>query len=162
MLAQMAGQYLNIEPPARSEIRVNVLGINHFTWVDRAYYQGHDLFDLLHHHLKQPGTLRPYTQAEVESWNDWFHSADQVKFALFQRFGILAAAGDRHLVEFLPGFIHSPENLFKWGLIRTPVSCGRPPGRGCAAYQSTHCQSGVDHRSGADRKHRSGLPGILQ
>jgi hypothetical protein len=49
------------------------------------------------------------------------YSADQVKFALFQRFGVLAAAGDRHLVEFLPGFIHSPETLFKW-VIRTPVA----------------------------------------
>jgi alpha-galactosidase len=58
----------------------------------------------------------------VESWNDWFYSADQVKFALFQRFGVLAAAGDRHLVEFLPGFIRSPETLFNWGIIRTPVS----------------------------------------
>jgi alpha-galactosidase len=35
---------------------------------------------------------------------------------------VLAAAGDRHLVEFLPGFIRSPETLFKWGVIRTPVS----------------------------------------
>jgi alpha-galactosidase len=122
MLARLAGASLNIEPPARSEIRVNVLGTNHFTWVDRAYYQEHDLLDLLKQHLEQPGTLRTYTQAEVESWNDWFHSADQVKFALFQRFGILAAAGDRHLVEFLPGFIRSPETLFKWGVIRTPVA----------------------------------------
>jgi alpha-galactosidase len=122
MLARIASQYLDIEVPPRREIQVNVLGINHFTWVDRASYQGHDLLELLRHHLEQPGTLRAYTQAEVESWNDWFHSADQVKFALFQRFGILAAAGDRHLVEFLPGFIRSPETLFKWGIIRTPVS----------------------------------------
>jgi alpha-galactosidase len=41
---------------------------------------------------------------------------------LFQRFGVLPAAGDRHLVEFLPGFVRSPETLFKWGVIRTPVS----------------------------------------
>jgi len=122
MLARVASQYLKIELPPRSEIEVNVLGINHFTWIDRATYQGHDLLQLLKHHLEQPGTLRTYTQAEVESWNDWFHSTDQVKFTLFQRFGILAAAGDRHLVEFLPGFIQSPETLFKWGIIRTPVS----------------------------------------
>lgn len=122
ILAQIAGQYLGIATPARSEIQVNVLGINHFTWVDRATYQGHDLLDLLRHHLEQPGVLRTCTQAEVESWNDWFHSAEQVKFTLFQRFGILAAAGDRHLVEFLPGFIGSAEILFKWGVIRTPVS----------------------------------------
>jgi alpha-galactosidase/6-phospho-beta-glucosidase family protein len=122
MLARLAAQYLNIEIPPRHEIQVNVLGINHFTWIDRAIYQGNDLLDLLRHHLEQPGTLRTFMQEEVESWNDWFYSTDQVKFALFQRFGILPAAGDRHLVEFLPEFIHSPEVLFKWGVIRTPVS----------------------------------------
>jgi alpha-galactosidase len=122
MLAGVAAKYLNIEPPPRSEIEVNVLGINHFTWIDQATYQGHELLDLLKHHLEQPGTLRTFTQREVESWKDWFYSTDQVKFALFQRFGILAAAGDRHLVEFLPGFIQSPETLFQWGIIRTPVS----------------------------------------
>jgi galacturan 1,4-alpha-galacturonidase len=122
MLARVASQYLNIEIPPKNEIQVNVLGINHFTWIDQAIYQEHNLLDLLKYHLEQPGTLRTYTQEEVEGWNDWFHSADQVKFALFQRFGILAAAGDRHLVEFLPGFIRSPETLFKWGVIRTPVS----------------------------------------
>jgi len=122
MLARVASQYLSIELPPRNEIQVNVLGINHFTWIDQATYQGHDLLELLKHHLEQPGTLHTYTQAEVESFNDWFHSTDQVKFTLFQRFGILAAAGDRHLVEFLPGFIRSPETLFKWGVIRTPVS----------------------------------------
>ena len=122
MLARVASQYLNIELPPRHEIQVNVLGINHFTWVDKATYQGHDLLELLKHHLEQPDVLRDYTQEEVEAFNNWFHSTDQVKFNLFKRFGILAAAGDRHLVEFLPGFIRSPETLFKWGVIRTPVS----------------------------------------
>src|SRR5215211_576440 len=95
MLARLASQYLDIDVPPRNEIQVNVLGINHFTWIDQATYQGQDLLELLKHHLKQPGTLRTFTQEEVESWNDWFYSADQVKFALFQRFGILPAAGDR-------------------------------------------------------------------
>ncbi len=122
MLARVASQMLNVEMPHRDEIKVNVLGINHFTWIDRAEYRGHDLLGLLGNYLQQPGVLRTFTQADVESWNNWFHSADQVKFALFQRFGILAAAGDRHLVEFLPGFTQSPEILFKWGVIRTPVA----------------------------------------
>lgn len=122
LLAKIAGKYLNINPPSRNEVKVNVFGINHFTWVDRASYQEHDLLDLLNHHIAQSDVMRPYTQAEVEKWNDWFQSAEQVKFNLFQRFGVLAAAGDRHLVEFLPGFIRSPETLFKWGVIRTPVS----------------------------------------
>ena len=122
LLVRIASQYLKIEPPSREEIKVNVLGINHFTLVDSATYQDHDLLEILRHHLDQPGTLRKYSQAEVESWNDWFHSAEQVKFTLFKHFGILPAAGDRHLVEFLPGFVRSPETLFEWGVIRTPVS----------------------------------------
>ncbi len=102
-------------------------GINHFTWIDRAFYQGAmhgdvDLMTLLRRHISEPGVLRPYTQAEVEGFGSWWHSAEQVKFTLFQRFGLLAAAGDRHLVEFLPGFTRSPDELFRWGVIRTPVS----------------------------------------
>jgi alpha-galactosidase/6-phospho-beta-glucosidase family protein len=121
MLARVVNRYHDVTP-ARAEIKVNVLGINHFTWIDRATYQGLDVLPLLHDHLTQPGVIRSYTRAEVESWADWFRSADQVKFVLLQRFGILAAAGDRHLVEFLPGFIRSPEELFRWGVIRTPVA----------------------------------------
>ncbi len=121
MLAGVVQHYHGVTP-TRAEIKVNVLGLNHFTWVDRATYQDLDVLHLLRDHLTQPGVIRSYTQAEVESWADWFRSADQVKFALLQRFGILAAAGDRHLVEFLPGFIRSPEELFRWGVIRTPVA----------------------------------------
>lgn len=122
MLAGLVSQYWGVPTPPRDEIKVNVLGINHFTWFDQASWNGRDLLELVRHHIEQPGTLRPYSQAEVESWGDWFKSVHQVKFRLFQRFGILAAAGDRHLVEFLPGFIQSPETLFRYGIIRTPVS----------------------------------------
>jgi len=122
VLANIAASYFGISAPPRREIQINVLGINHFTWVDRAFWHGNDLLDLLHKHINKPGVLRSYTRAEVEGWSDWFHCEDQVKFSLFQHFNILPAAGDRHLVEFLPGFIRSPETLFKWGIIRTPVS----------------------------------------
>lgn len=123
LLAFLAGEHLDVTPvPPRVEIRVNVLGINHFTLIDRAFYQDHDLLALLREHISRPGVLRPYTQAEVESWGSWFRDGSQVKFELFRRFGLLASAGDRHLVEFMPGFIRSPEELFRWGVIRTPIS----------------------------------------
>jgi alpha-galactosidase/6-phospho-beta-glucosidase family protein len=73
-------------------------------------------------HRAEPGVVRTHTREEVEGWHDWFRSVHQVKFELFQRYGILAAAGDRHLVEFMPGFTRSPAELFRWGVIRTPVS----------------------------------------
>jgi alpha-galactosidase len=81
MLARVAAQYLDIELPRRNEIQVNVLGINHFTWIEKATYREYDLLDLLRGHLEQPGILRSFTREEVESWNDWFYSADQVRFA---------------------------------------------------------------------------------
>ncbi len=123
MLAGLIGVYWNVDPaPERAEIRVNVLGLNHFTWIDRAEYQGRNILDLVRRHIAEPGTLRSYTRDEVEGWNDYFHSSDRVKFTLFQQFDLLPAAGDRHLVEFLPGFTRSPETLFHWGVIRTPVA----------------------------------------
>ena len=123
MLAELAGRYLDLPAtPSLHDVKVNVYGINHFTWVDKASYQGHDLLEIVRHHIAQPGVLREYTQQEVEALGSWFVSTEQIKLTLFQHFGVLAAAGDRHLVEFLPGFIRSPETLFRWGIIRTPVS----------------------------------------
>ncbi len=123
LLAALAEKYLDAAPaPSRRDIQVNVMGINHFTWIDRAYYRDADLLALVKRYMAEPGTVRAYTQAEVESWNDWFRSAHQVKFELFKCYDLLAAAGDRHLVEFMPGFTRAPEELFRWGVIRTPVS----------------------------------------
>lgn len=122
-LANLTRQALELPvTPARDDIRINVMGINHFTWIDRASYQGQDLLEIVRKHIRKPGVLRLYTQEEVESARNWFHDANQVKFELFKRYGILAAAGDRHLAEFVPGFTHSPDELFRWGIIRTPVS----------------------------------------
>ena len=39
-LADVAG----IQGVDRSEIKTNVLGVNHFTWLDSAYYHNQDLF----------------------------------------------------------------------------------------------------------------------
>jgi galacturan 1,4-alpha-galacturonidase len=123
ILAMVAQETLGLEYlPGRDEIHVNVLGINHFTWIDRAEYQGHDLLALLREYIERPGILHAYSQEEVEAQGSWFYDPCQIKFTLFQRFGILAASGDRHLAEFVPGFNRSPDELFQWGIIRTPVS----------------------------------------
>lgn len=122
LLAGLVSQYWGEETPHIDEIKVNVIGINHFTWFTKATWNGRDLFELIKHHITQPETIRSYTRQEVDGWNDWFKSVHQIKYRLFERFGILPAASDRHLVEFLPGFIQSPEVLYSYGIIRTPVS----------------------------------------
>jgi alpha-galactosidase len=112
------------ETPKRDDIRVNVSGINHFTWIDQADFQGHDLLSIVRRHLEKPGILRVFTQEEVENNGGWFQDHHQIKLELFRRYGVLAAAGDRHLSEFVPGFTHSPEELFRWGIIvhQSPAS----------------------------------------
>lgn len=149
MLARVASQYLEVSPaPARAEIHVYVVGSNHFTWIDRAEFRGVDLLPLLRQHLAAPDVLREYTREEVEAQNNNFFSAAQVKFALFQRFGILAAAGDRHLVEFVPGFTRSPEDLFRWGLSarRSHIGCSagrRRPNRPRRFWKAKHRSSSM-------------------
>jgi alpha-galactosidase len=49
--------------------------------------------------------------ADMEHWaNAPYKHKDNVKFELFRRYGVIAAAGDRHLAEFCPGkwFLASP------------------------------------------------------
>ena len=48
---------------------------------------------------------------------------NRVKFALFERFGVLPAAGDRHLVEFFPGFLTEESEWGKrWGVELTSIA----------------------------------------
>jgi alpha-galactosidase len=55
--------------------------------------------------------------------NSYFASANRVKFDLFRRYGLIAAAGDRHLAEFMPPwYLKDPETVRKWKFSLTPVS----------------------------------------
>jgi alpha-galactosidase len=56
--------------------------------------------------------------------NNSFRCSQKVKFDLFNRYGYIAAAGDRHLAEFCPGkwYLKDPETVRRWGFGLTPVS----------------------------------------
>ncbi len=97
-------------------------GHQHFTWIDRAEFGGHDLLALLREAIERPGVMRDYSRAEVEAWGDYFCCAHQVKYHLLRRYGILAAAGDRHLAEFVPGFLIDEETPYRFGFSRTPMA----------------------------------------
>ncbi len=60
-----------------------------------------------------------------QNWaNASFACAHRVKFDLFLKYGLLFAAGDRHLVEFMPGeeYLQSPQMVEKWKYGLTTVS----------------------------------------
>ncbi len=124
LLAQALADIHGIKGATRSDICVNVVGVNHFTWFTSAHYKNINLFD----------TYKKFVDKYYESGfengghNNWannsFHSAARVRFDLFRRFGYIAAAGDRHLAEFCnrDEYLESPECVKKWMFGLTSVA----------------------------------------
>lgn len=123
LLADMLADLRGITGIRRDEIKTNVLGINHFTWMDRAEYDGQDLLPL-YKEFTQKYYKEGFTNQKKEHWmNQYFDSAHRVKFDLFLRYGIIAAAGDRHLAEFCgKDYLASPEDIAYWKFNLTPIS----------------------------------------
>lgn len=122
VLAAATGEALGVPAPPRRDIHVNVLGINHFTWFDRASWEGVDLFPIYREFAD-----RNYAQGFDEPDRNWanasFACAHRVKFDLFRRYGLIAAAGDRHLAEFMPGdeYLRDPDTVRGWRFGLTTV-----------------------------------------
>ncbi len=123
VLAGIAGKALGIPQIDRRDIHVNVLGINHFTWFDYASYKGYDLFPIYREYIAEHFE-EGYEEPDGDHWmNSTFACAHRVKMDLFNRFGLIAAAGDRHLVEFMPGgeYLKDPETVASWKFGLTTV-----------------------------------------
>lgn len=124
LLGNMLQDLKGIPDAKREDIRINVLGINHFTWIDSARYRDMDLFPLYRKFSTKYYTIG-FDDRDRDHWmNNSFACAQRVKFDLFRRYGIIAAAGDRHLAEFLPGkwYLKDPETVKSWMFGLTPIS----------------------------------------
>ena len=124
VLAKAIKTELGMEQPSRDAIKVNVIGVNHFTWLTKAQYQDIDLMPV-YEKLAEKYAQTGYTEGMDKNWmNNNFACSHRVKFDLFRRFGCIAAAGDRHLSEFCPGkwYLESPEKVRQWGFSLTTVS----------------------------------------
>ncbi|TCN22539.1 family 4 glycosyl hydrolase [Mesobacillus foraminis] len=123
LLAMMLEDMEGIENVQRSDIKVNVLGINHFTWLDQAAYKNIDLIPLYQKFVDKYYVSGFEGKKEGHWMNDHFASAQRVKFDLFKKFGLIAAAGDRHLAEFMPNtwYLKDREKVKEWKFGLTPV-----------------------------------------
>lgn len=103
----------------RDEIYTDASGINHFTWITEAKYQDIDLLKLL------PGFMDKFYEEGYYEYEergrfayktDPFTYGNKVKMNLFKRYGVLGAAGDRHLAEFMNQnwYLKNPETVKKW------------------------------------------------
>ena len=122
VLKGLAEDVLGLRNINRRDIHVNVLGINHFTWFDAASYEGADLFPV---YKKYIGTHfeEGYDDPDRPWEKSTFNCRHRVKFDLFNRYGLIAAAGDRHLAEFMPGntYLNDPETVRSWKFGLTTV-----------------------------------------
>lgn len=113
-----------LENVKREDIKVNVVGVNHFTWLTKAQYRNIDIFPV-YREFAEKYKDTGYIRNVDENWlNRFFSCSEKVKIDLFLRYGSIAAAGDRHLAEFCPGdwYLKDPETVEKWGFALTPVS----------------------------------------
>ncbi len=110
--------------PSRRDLRVDITGVNHFTFITSAWWQGHDLMKTVKRIAEDPRTFSDHTAVALERTKKekWFESDNLVAFEFMRRFGVLGAAGDRHLSEFVPWFLSDEKYLNSLGVIRTPYS----------------------------------------
>lgn len=109
---------------SREKIDINVIGVNHFTWVNEAHYKNYDIkkeYAEFVDKYYETGYMRDNDSA----WEPGPHArAERVKFDLFKKYGAFASAGDRHLAEFIDGneYLKDPDTVNFWKFGLTPVS----------------------------------------
>ena len=112
-LARVVEEMMGVEKVDRHEIKVNPVAVNHFTWLTKATYKNIDLFPYYREYCQTHKD--GYQKGKIDdNWmNNSFACDEKVKMDLFNRFGYIAAAGDRHLAEFCEGkwYLESPERV---------------------------------------------------
>ncbi len=123
ILVEALKKMRGIEPEDRSEIKSNPVGVNHFTWITNAHYKNIDLFPV-YKEFADKYSQTGYTDNLEKDWKtNPFRYSQRVKLDLFNRYGYIAAAGDRHLAEFCDGtlYLKDPETVNNWDFGLTKV-----------------------------------------
>ncbi len=103
-LCCVAHEVLGVPRPVRREMVIDACGVNHFAWITEANYDGRDMLAVLPEFIEkfyEKGYCEHLGVEPDDFREDPFRYGNKVKMDLFRRFGVLAAAGDRHLVEFM-------------------------------------------------------------
>lgn len=159
LLADMLYELRGIEGVTREDVKVNVLGVNHFTWINEATWHGMDLM-LIFKEFCDGYVGKDYEGSKDNNWmNKAFMGGCKIKFELFRRFSYIAAAGDRHLAEFCnrKWFLSNPEQVKKFGFALTTVDSRRN-------MQKERLEQGEKYLSGEENVKitPTGEEGVLQ
>ena len=106
------------------EINVRVAGVNHFIWVTDVSVQGSDVTEEAFRRISG-GEAREIALAEAAGDPDPFVNTWGFRTELCRLYGHLPAAGDRHLCEFLPGYLRDEKERERLDLRITTVDVRR-------------------------------------
>jgi alpha-galactosidase len=115
-------------------VELQITGVNHLPVITAFAVDGRDGFDLLRELLDDPSRADdPIAFDLPDDFGEPTGPAGQwrrgdlldhnrLKLELFSRFGVLPAAGDRHLAEFFPGFLTEESGWGRrWGVKLTTI-----------------------------------------
>ncbi|MDE7380304.1 MAG: alpha-glucosidase/alpha-galactosidase [Clostridia bacterium] len=109
----------------RNDIYTDASGINHFTWITEARYGETDLLALLPEFTEKYFDEGYYEKEGLRFAfkTDPFAYGNKVKMHLYKLYGALAAAGDRHLAEFLNAkwYLKDEKTVKDWAFNLTSV-----------------------------------------
>lgn len=105
---------------SEDEVELIVAGTNHLPWFLDLRVRGEDGFRMLRDYVAsgKPIPLKEGYTGPREPFQDHW----QLKLALFEAYGALPAAGDRHLAEFFPYFLRDEAGRGKeFGVLLTSI-----------------------------------------
>lgn len=103
--------------------QIRAFGCCHEVFGTQKVLKGIDLFPVYRNYI-DAHYEEGYNEPDKNWANNSFECAHRVKFDLFRRYGLMAAAGDRNLVEFMPGseYLKDPETVKSWKFGLTTVA----------------------------------------
>lgn len=108
----------------RRDLDIDVSGVNHFTFMPKASWNGHDLIERTREYIASEAedVFSDKTAISIKRRDneEWFDCERVIALSFLRDYDVLGAAGDRHLAEFVPFFLTSEDAVLKYGITRTP------------------------------------------
>ena len=109
-------------------VRPTVSGVNHFPVITALEVDGRDGFDVVRELVDSVGGMDAISpvadHGDIEPMSRLdFGVRNYLKLSMFERWGVMPAAGDRHLAEFVPWILTEDTGWgADWGVHLTPMS----------------------------------------
>ncbi len=114
LIAEFVSKDANLPRIHRREIKTNIVGINGFSWITDAMYNGESVMDVYRNFNKNFSEMG-YEKHTNEYKNNPKASGNMVKFDMFLRYEAIAASDDRHIAEFCPPwYLSTQKNAASW------------------------------------------------